>query len=218
MNQGLETIFRALRRGALLPFRTDEEREFLRAWLASEEKISSAPSPVAAVSSAAAGSIKERIRQCNRCADVSERKFSFGTGENGVMILLHMPSKISAFEKKIFRAESLEMMRKMMKGIGVTLEQCYITNMIKCECGAVNRPSDMFTSCEDLLRDEITFVSPRIIIVMGSMGPLLKLSKRFEEVTWFTLEHPLTLIKNPDLKRGAWETLKLVKEKIGTPA
>jgi uracil-DNA glycosylase len=216
MNHFAETLIRALKSGALMPFRTDEEREFIHAWLSSEERGVSAAQPQAASSGGAhPSSIKERIRLCNRCAGVSERKFSLGTGENGVMIILHMPSKISAYEKKLFRADSLEMMRKMMKGIGITLEQCYITNMVKCEGSAVSRPSEMFTSCEDLLRSEIESVAPRIIIVMGEMGPLGKLSRKDPSISWFTVEHPVTLIKNPDLKRGAWNTLQLIREKAG---
>lgn len=216
MKHSLETIILALKNGALLPFRTDEEKEFLRAWLESEEKVVPAsPSVSAAQPSGHPSSIKERIRLCNRCAGITDRKYSFGSGENGVMIILHMPSKISAYEKKLFRAESLEMMRRMMNGIGINLEQCYITNMVKCEGGAVSRPSEMFTSCEDLLRDEIESVSPSYVIVMGEMGPLSRMTRKFPSATWFTIEHPVTLIKNPDLKRGAWNTLKLIREKMG---
>ena len=208
-----ELIIRALKKGALIPFRSEAERAFLQTWLAAEKGERPVKKKVEQDSMHGL-SIKDKIRQCNRCAGVSERKFSFGTGENGVMIILHMPSKISAFEKKAFKADSLEMMRKMMKGIGLELEQCYITNMVKCESGAVNRPSDMFLQCEDLLKEEVVYAAPSVIIVMGSMGPLGRLAKSVESAAWFTIEHPLTLLKNPEMKRSAWETLKLAKAAI----
>jgi uracil-DNA glycosylase len=69
----------------------------------------------------------------------------------------------------------------------------------------------MFTSCADILREEMKEVNPSFVIVMGAFAPVARLSKEFTSVRWFNIEHPVTIIKNPELKRSAWETLLLVR-------
>ena len=112
---------------------------------------------------------------------------------------------------KYYRADANEMMKKMMAAINVNITECYITNLIKCEGSATCQPSSMFTSCSDILREEMKEVNPAFVIVMGAFAPVARLSKEFGSVRWFNIEHPVTIIKNPELKRSAWETLLLVR-------
>jgi len=102
------------------------------------------------------------------------------------------------------------MITKMMKAIHVDVKACYITNMIKCESQR-ELPGTMFSHCQSLLAKEVELVKPLIIIVMGEMRPLQKIVKNSSGIQWFNIEHPITLIKNPELKKPAWNTLKLVK-------
>ena len=48
---------------------------------------------------------------------------------------------------------------------------------------------------------------------MGDILPLQNVVKSSSGISWFNTDHPVTLLKNPDLKRPAWETLKLVKKR-----
>ena len=57
-------------------------------------------------------------------------------------------------------------------------------------------------------------MKPRIVIVFGDIMPLQKIVKGSVDIFWYNIEHPITLIKNPDLKRPAWSTLKLVMAKM----
>ncbi len=116
---------------------------------------------------------------------------------------------LSTVEKKVLMLDVTTMIEKMMMAIHVKPESCYITHMIKCEGDEL--PGKMFSECQQLLIKEIQMVNPRVIIVMGEMRPLQRIVKASSGIQWFNIEHPITLIKNPELKRGAWNTLQTGK-------
>jgi uracil-DNA glycosylase family 4 len=88
---------------------------------------------------------------------------------------MNAPQLMPALEKKLFRKESLELLQRMISAIGLVLEQCYITNMIKCEPStALVQPSAMYAHCSEILEHELKLLSPRAVLVMGDMLPLAR--------------------------------------------
>jgi len=154
--------------------------------------------------------VQHAVAQCNKCKTTEKNTIYGGDASSGIMIILNPPSMLSSVEKKVLQPEVDEMITKMMKAIHVDVKACYITNMIKCESQR-ELPGTMFSHCQSLLAKEVELVKPLIIIVMGEMRPLQKIVKNSSGIQWFNIEHPITLIKNPELKKPAWNTLKLVK-------
>ena len=152
---------------------------------------------------------------CTICPDIIERKKPFGSGANKVMIILNAPRMANRIEISIHRAESVELLKKMVSAIGLEMKECYVTNLIKCETSsALIKPSDMVKNCTKMLQKEIEILKPDIAIVMGDILPLQTVINTSKAITWFNTEHTISLIKNPELKRPAWETLKLVRNKF----
>lgn len=161
------------------------------------------------------GSLRSYIAACDRCSGVTAKKFGFGTGGNGIMILLHPPAMLSGLDRKEYREESTVLLRKMMEAIDVDLQQCYVTSLIKCESNdAVSLSSALFNNCEEILARELEIMCPRVAIVMGDMVPLKRIIDANPLISWYCLDHPIALIKNPDLKRKAWNTLKIVRQRM----
>jgi DNA polymerase len=132
----------------------------------------------------------------------------------GVMIILNAPRMANKAELRIHRAESADLLKKMVNAIGLELHQCYVTNLIKCESSdPFIKPSDMLKNCLDILSKEIEMINPRLGIIMGEIIPLQGVIKSVKGISWFNTEHTISLIKNPELKRPAWETLKIVRNK-----
>ncbi len=199
--------------GGPVLFRGDEELSFLKRFVAGTTR----PAPSAAAPRHAA-TARAAIRECTRCRNVYDKKAPYGTGENGIMVILHAPAMLGASEKKQYRQESAALLKKMLAAIGVDIEACYVTSLIKCETDdSLNKPSGMFNNCEKILIHEMAEARPRIVIVMGDIIPLRRIINRYKEAHWFSVDHPIALLKNPGLKKKAWTTLKLVMEKIGTP-
>jgi len=199
------------RNGRIIICRGEEERAFLNAFIASSGAGNARPPEDAA------GDRPDRADAvCGKCGSVRDRKKPAGSGENGVMIILNPPAMVSGMERRKYRDEATELMKKMMAAIDVDMRKCYITSLIKCDpAGPAMSPGGMFKNCEPILEAEIARVAPRVAIVMGDMRPLKRVRDRHAAVSWFAVDHPIALINNPDLKRGAWNTLKLAREAIG---
>jgi uracil-DNA glycosylase family 4 len=195
----------------ILLFRGEEERSFLEKFVR-EKRVTvkeKAPAPPGAKT------LREAIRECALCPGAYDKKAPYGTGENGIMVILHAPMMLSGPDRKRYRRESADLVRKMLAAIGVDPEKTYITSLIKCDTGETHsRPGAMFSNCERILGREITEARPGTAIVMGDMVPLKRIVDRHKEVSWFSVDHPITLIKNPELKKRAWATLKLVRETL----
>ncbi len=130
------------------------------------------------------------------------------------MVVLNAPRMANKAELRIHRTESADLLKKMINAIGLELHECYVTNLIKCETSdPFVKPSDMLRNCLDILKAEIDMKKPQLGIVMGELIPLQPVIKSVKGISWYNTEHTLSLIKNPELKRPAWETLKLARKR-----
>jgi uracil-DNA glycosylase len=193
-------------RSRLVLFRGAAERDRLAGWLCREEQ---------AGTRAREEDIRSLIESCDRCAGVEERKFGFGTGANRVMVILNAPQLVNILEKKVMKKESVDMLKKMLQAAGLSFADCYVTNLVKCDVSdPLLKPSQVVKNCERIIEREMEIVKPRIAIVFGDIIPMQKIVKGSGDIHWYNIEHPITLVKNPDLKRPAWNTLKLVMAKM----
>ncbi|HOT47214.1 MAG TPA: uracil-DNA glycosylase family protein [Spirochaetota bacterium] len=193
-------------RDRTLLYRGEEELDRLSGWVCRAER---------AVDEVHSDDLKRLVESCNRCAGVEERKFGIGTGANRVMIILNSPSLVNVVEKKILKKDSVELLKKIIQAAHLSFNECYITNLVKCDISdSLMKPSQIVKNCEDIINREIKIMKPRIAVVFGDIIPLQKTIKDSVDITWFNIEHPITLLKNPDLKRPAWNTLKLIMEKM----
>ncbi len=192
----------------LLIFRNSDELSFLNAWMDKQ------PDVLDRDKNKNNFTFDEQLQNCDKCRNVSNKKPGFGTGKNGILIVLNRPKIFSGSDKDQLKTSSINLLKKMINAIEVSLEECYTTNLIKCESSdTLNRPSIMYNNCENLFVRELKEKSPSIIIVMGNDLPLKKLKNENKDIAWYSIEHPVSLIKTPALKRNAWETLKKIKIK-----
>jgi uracil-DNA glycosylase family 4 len=190
----------------LVLFRGEGDRDRLAGWLCREEQ---------AGTRARDDDIRSLIESCNQCAGIEEKKFGIGTGANRVMVILNAPQLVNILEKKVLKKESVDMLKKMLQAAGLSFADCYVTNLVKCDVNdPLLSPSQVVKNCERIMAREIEIMKPRIVIVFGDIIPLQKIVKGSTDIQWYNIEHPITLIRNPDLKRPAWSTLKLVMAKM----
>ncbi len=194
--------------GRLIPcFRGSDELDYLHSWLRGRE--TDAPEKSGPVD------IPAMIKGCSICGDGLEKKAGIGSGNSRVIIILNHPSLVSMDERERYRKESSEMMKKMIHSIGLDYRECYMTNLIKCEIrDSFLKPSSLLDACRGLLCAEINSMDPLVAIVMGDIIPMQKIVSEFSGIAWFNVDHPVTLIKNLELKKRAWSTLKLVMGKL----
>ena len=110
-------IKRAAPEGKLLFYRSAGEREFLSRWLSSPPKkpqMTGAPDVI--------GGIADMISECSICKNAHDKKFGYGSGENGILVILNAPSMISLSNKMAVKNESLSLLKKMLNAINVEME------------------------------------------------------------------------------------------------
>ncbi len=207
----LADAVREMQRGKRIPlYRGESERTFLIKWL--EEKRE--PPPAAEVKEENLN-LPEIMDNCSRCGNITERKKSFGSGNNGVMMVLNAPGMIGREERDLYRSRSVELLKKIVEVLKLVFDDCYITNLIKCETSDVlQKPSIMLSECMNIFLRELSEIKPELVLVLGDMLPLQKVVNENPGISWFTIHHPITMIKNSDLKRPAWNTLKLVIKRL----
>ncbi len=193
--------------GRIVRFKNLKEREALVAWLAKSQFSKSMPVT-------AHVDLPGKIAECNLCGKGLSKKSGYGTGSNGVMVILNAPRLISPEEKRMLKTKAIDLMKKMLSAIELEAEQCYITNIIKCDPDVDVRPSAMYKNCAAFLREEFNLIKPHTVIVFGQIIPLKNLIDSEKNVKWFNIEHPVTILKNPELKKGAWNTLKEIKNRL----
>ena len=153
---------------------------------------------------------------CSTCPANSEKRESAGSGENGIMIILNEPELFSKIEKQTFKHDAQVIFENILsKALSVSKDDSYITYLVKCiEIDSKFQRSRIMQNCINHLREEISSVNPRIILVMGDFLSVKKLAMENRDVNWFNIPHPLIMAKNPSTKKEAWVTLKTMLETI----
>ena len=192
-------------------YKNDDELRFLESWLSSGIPVGTQDDkPHNTMESA-----RDLLAECDRCPSATGRKKPSGSGTNGVMVLLNAPSMLQRSEMDLLRKDSAVLLKNMIGATGLKLEECYLTNLIKCDTtDPIVRPSDMLSNCTDVFRQELERIRPRIVIVMGDIKVIQRTVNESKGINWFTMHHPVTIVKNPELKRSAWNTLRLVMDKL----
>ncbi|MDH3347002.1 MAG: uracil-DNA glycosylase [Desulfobulbaceae bacterium] len=125
-----------------------------------------------------------------------------------------------------------EMLWKMMTAIGLTRNDVYVTNCIKCpliELKDGGKPSA--SSCLSHLTKEIVAIAPPLILAMGELStqlllktnePLHRLRGRFRRycphegisIPVLATYHPRFLLANEEMKKITWVDLQLIQSKL----
>jgi DNA polymerase len=120
----------------------------------------------------------------------------------------------------------------MLSSIGLSrTTNTFIANVIKCRPPFNRDPHPEETiACAHFLERQITLLKPKFILVAGRVAaqtllnttePIGKMHGKFMEITvgdsvypLLITYHPAALLRNEELKRPAWEDLKLLKSRL----
>ncbi|MCI0409497.1 MAG: uracil-DNA glycosylase, partial [Acidobacteria bacterium] len=108
--------------------------------------------------------------------------------------------------------------------MGMTREEVYIANVVKCRPPDNRTPlPDETAVCSEFLREQISIIRPQVIAALGSVavGTLLQTSTSISRLRgeFRTLAdgtpvmptfHPAYLLRNPEKKKEVWEDMKII--------
>jgi DNA polymerase len=175
------------------------------------------------------------VRTCAACKLVETRKNAVpgeGVLNPLVMVIGEGPGADEDATGRPFVGRAGQLLDKMLASIGLSRDSnCFIANVIKCRPPANRDPQpDETVACASFLERQIRIINPRFILCAGriaahtllnTMEPIGKLRGRFVDfqigdttLPFLATYHPSALLRNEDLKRPAWEDLKLLRNAI----
>ena len=178
--------------------------------------------------------LKTKIQNVDHCELKSQAKklvFSDGDSNSQVMIVGEGPGVKEDQIGKPFVGDAGLLLNKMLKAINIEREKIYITNVVNFRPPNNRKPEpDEITRYSEFLREHISIINPKILILMGStameslFGSKIKISK--ERGIWKELIvnnkkylvmitfHPAYLLRQADQKKYSWADLKEIRKKI----
>ncbi len=174
--------------------------------------------------------LRSYIEDCHRCElRTQARGVVFGEGDSHHPALVFIGEGPGAEEDRQLRpfvGPAGQLLDKMLHASGFSrFDGIYILNVVKCRPPGNRTPTvDERRSCWPHLAAQLRYLSPRIVILLGSTAvhTLLGLpSLREARGRWYqrggvlfrATFHPAALLRNPQWKSFAWEDMKMVVDK-----
>jgi uracil-DNA glycosylase family 4 len=176
---------------------------------------------------------RDQICTCMNCSlGQTRHSFVFGTGnpQAGIMFIGEAPGADEDRQGVPFVGKAGQLLTKIIEAIHLKRDDVYICNMLKCRPPNNRDPlPEEIAECEPYLKRQIEIVKPKIICTLGRIatqailrttGPMRALRGKlhqYEGIPVIVTYHPAALLRNPSLKRDAWEDVKwLRREYDGT--
>ena len=174
--------------------------------------------------------LKIEIGACTRCPLHQTRNLPvFGNGNPQAPIFLigEGPGYDEDKTGIAFVGKSGQLLDKILEACNFTREKhVFIGNIVKCRPPQNRNPLPAEqAACLPYLEEQISLVNPKILITLGSvatkafLGNDVKITKiRGQWMLWqnylvMPTYHPSALLRNPNLKKDAWEDFKQVIKK-----
>lgn len=166
------------------------------------------------------------IGDCRRCKLCEGRhKIVFGTGDPGARLLFvgEGPGADEDRQGLPFVGKAGQLLNKIIEAMGLTREQVYIANVVKCRPPDNRAPQpDETAACTPFLFRQIEIIAPTVIVALGapathalieSSAGITKIRGTFREFRGIPVMptfHPAYLLRNPAAKKEVWDDMRLV--------
>jgi DNA polymerase len=180
--------------------------------------------------------IHSACRKCDRC-DLSNTRNNVvvakGNPQAKIFIIGEAPGEKEDITGFPFVGRAGKMLNTVLHSVDIDpLEDCYITNIVKCRPPENRRPAKIeVETCLSWLDNQIRFLKPSIVILAGSTAvegylgikdPITKIRGSWivkDGIKFMPIFHPAYLLRNPSKEKGkpkwlTWQDLKIVKKEL----
>ncbi len=178
--------------------------------------------------------LNHKIIYCNNCQLSAIRKHAVigqGNFSSDMMLIGQSPGKVEDKSNRLFAGPSGQVFDKLLAYAGITRDDIYLTNLIKCILPKSRRPShNEIRECSNYLDREIEIVNPKFIVPLGFHSTRYILGKyrlekpdknnfsklfgkiiQLNKLIIYPLRHPTALFFNPskeDIMKKNYHYLK----------
>ena len=186
-------------------------------------------------------SLKKLNSECVECTscNLSETRKNVVVGKGNesaqVVIIGEGPGEQEDITGLPFVGRAGKMLDTALSSVDIDpLEDCYITNIVKCRPPNNRKPSAVESeACMPWLNEQINLLKPKIIILAGSTAvqsflgidePISKIRGQWIEkdnIKYMPIFPPSYLLRNPSKNKGkpkwlTWQDLKKVKKELNS--
>ena len=174
--------------------------------------------------------LTEEITRCQKCRLCAGRTYPVpgeGNPHARLMFIGEGPGRDEDQTGRPFVGRAGQLLDKMIGAIGLSREEVYIANVVKCRPPQNRAPeADEVAACMPYLRAQVGLIRPQVIVLLGSsaLGAILGPDHRItrERGAWIERKgvwfmptfHPAALLRDESKKRPVWEDLKKVRDKL----
>ena len=201
------------------------------------EEVASASGPLintAEVDSAPGlGVIEEEVSRCTQCAlHQTRNRVVFGVGHPNARLVLvgEAPGRHEDMQGEPFVGQAGALLTRMLARMGLTREEVYICNVLKCRPPQNRDPlPEEKISCSPFLRRQIEVIAPELILALGahaartllgleptvSLGSLRGKTYDWEGTSLLATYHPAYLLRSPEMRWKAMDDLSIACKFLG---
>ncbi len=189
--------------------------------------------------------IREDLGDCTRCVlhKQGRKQIVFGVGnpKAELMFVGEGPGADEDQQGEPFVGRAGQLLNNMIKAMGITREQVYIANIVKCRPPGNRTPErEECDTCSPFLMRQIAVIKPRVVVALGAVAAktllamnasMMQLRGRFYDFKptgagdpdWDGCKlavtyHPAFLLRDPRQKGEAWKDLQMVMRELGLKA
>jgi DNA polymerase len=179
--------------------------------------------------------IREDIGDCTRCRLYKQGRkqivFGVGNPRADLMFIGEAPGADEDEKGEPFVGRAGQLLNNMIKAMGLSREDIYIANIIKCRPPGNRTPErDECETCSPFLMRQIEVIGPKAIVALGAVAAktLLAVNAPMSELRgrWYDFRgtklavtyHPAFLLRDPRQKKEAWKDLQMVMKELGLQA
>lgn len=176
--------------------------------------------------------VAEKVRHCTQCelhATRTQTVFSRGNGSTGLCFVGEGPGAEEDAQGKPFVGPAGQLLDKMITAMGLSPDEVYVCNVVKCRPPNNRRPSPLeMTSCGGFLERQLELLNPQVIVALGGTAVagllgitdgITRIRGKFRlyegRIAVMPTFHPAYLLRNPAAKREVWTDLRQVLVHMG---
>ena len=178
--------------------------------------------------------IREDLGDCTRCPlhKQGRKQIVFGVGDPDadLMFIGEAPGADEDQQGEPFVGRAGQLLNNMIKAMGLSRQEVYIANIIKCRPPGNRTPErEECETCSPFLMRQIAAIEPKVIVALGAVAAktLLAINAPMAEFRghWYDFRgtklavtyHPAFLLRDPRQEKEAWKDLQMVMKELGLP-
>jgi uracil-DNA glycosylase len=175
--------------------------------------------------------LRGKVSACEKCSLAGTRTnvvFGEGNPNAELMFIGEAPGADEDKQGKPFVGRAGKLLTKIIESIGLTREDVYIANILKCRPPGNRNPlPDEITACSPYLVKQIEEIKPRVICALGrcaaqrllasevTIGNLRGKFHNYLGVKLMPTYHPAYLLRNSSGKKDVWDDMKTIAKELG---